>query len=29
MILEEQLDPNAMEFDDGLLPHERASKNYD
>lgn len=29
VILEEQLDPNAMEFDDGLLPHERASKNYD
>jgi hypothetical protein len=29
VILEELLDPNAMEFDDGLLPHERASKNYD
>ena len=29
VIQEEQLDPDAMEFDDGLLPHERPSKNYD
>lgn len=29
VIVEEQLDPDAMEFDDGLLPHERPSKNYD